>query len=111
MNTKIELPPEGYAEYLTGEALASMRLLAALRLSASEILFSAFRYYLGRRTIATCAFADDLAAAWEHIDEPQQKMMAEEIAEAIARGRAGDPCDVQSWQRVLSANDLEQPPP
>lgn len=104
MNTEIKLPPEDQAEALTGEALASMRLLAALRLSASEILFSAFRYYLGRRTIATCAFADDVTRAWEYIEEPQRRMMTEEIAKAIEKGLAGDPCDVESWQRVLAAN-------
>jgi hypothetical protein len=81
-----------------------------------ELLVAAFRYYLGRRTIATCFFARNLAEAWIEIEETTRDLIAKELEEAFSRDdkdrakRAvgqrvysltlGDDCDRAAWEEV-----------
>ncbi len=67
----------------------------------SEIVFYAFRYCLGRQTYAVSTCADYLVAHWEELEGGDRKLMVKEIREAIANGRAGATCDVESWESVL----------
>ena len=85
--------------------------------NVSELVFWAFRYFLGRRTIATCAFADSLAAAWPHIEPRTQDAIKRELDDAFRRDddyRAnnsasrhnyplGMNCDRDAWEGVRLA--------
>lgn len=66
-----------------------------------ELIHASFRYYLGRRTIATCAFAKDLASAWDHIGKNTRMMIAEELLRAYKGWRPlGHDCDREMWDLV-----------
>jgi hypothetical protein len=81
-----------------------------------ELVFCTFRYYLGRRTIAACQFARDLAKAWDDIEETTRKLIQKELTDAfedddeyrqrVKRGEAvmclplGDDCDREAWEEV-----------
>lgn len=67
----------------------------------SEIVFYAFRYCLGRRTYAVSTCASYLTARWNELEKHDRDRIVKEINEALAEGRAGDPCDVARWQSVL----------
>lgn len=77
-----------------------------------DLIHSSFRYYLGRRTIATCAFARSLAAAWPLIAKRTREMIARELSQAYADAERypnsqwkplGDDCDRESWDKVREA--------
>lgn len=75
-----------------------------------DLIHSSFRYYLGRRTIATCAFARSLAAAWPLIAKHTREMIARELSQAYAEAERnpewkplGDDCDRESWDKVREA--------
>jgi hypothetical protein len=75
-----------------------------------ELIHSSFRYYLGRRTIATCAFADNLAKAMPLLSENTRGMILRELKKAFEEEARnpdwkplGDECDKQAWQGVLDA--------
>ena len=81
-----------------------------------DLVHSAFRYYLGRRTIATCAFARSLAAAWPLIAKHTREMIARELSQAYADAERypnsqwkplGDDCDRESWDLVRAAFDAK----
>lgn len=72
-----------------------------------ELIHAAFRYYLGRRTISTCAFAQDLAKAWDHIGEATKMMIGNELMQAYEDAEKhpdwnplGDECDREMWDLV-----------
>ena len=75
-----------------------------------ELVHASFRYYLGRRTIATSAFAHNLAAAWPHLSECTRVMIGRELAQAYAEAARhpewrplGDVCDREAWDAVREA--------
>lgn len=80
------------------------------------LLIAATRYFTGRRTISTCAFARELAAAWptipEHTRAVIQRDLEEEFRrddEARSKGQRqiylplGHDCDRESWEKVREA--------
>lgn len=75
-----------------------------------DLIHSSFRYYLGRRTISTCAFARSLAAAWPLIAKHTREMIARELSQAYTQAELhpewkplGDDCDRESWDKVREA--------
>ncbi len=79
-----------------------------------ELFVAAFRYYLGRRTIAVTFFARALAKAWSEIEEGTREIIVRELEEAFKRDdemRAdpicsksyyplGHDCDREAWEEV-----------
>jgi hypothetical protein len=72
-----------------------------------DLIHSSFRYYLGRRTIATCAFARDLAVAWDHLRLTTREMIGRELLKAYEEADKhpewkplGDDCDREAWDLV-----------
>jgi hypothetical protein len=72
-----------------------------------DLIHSSFRYYLGRRTIATCAFAKDLADAWDQLRDTTKKMIGRELLQAYEEAEKypetrplGDTCDREAWDLV-----------
>jgi hypothetical protein len=72
-----------------------------LKHTDETILVFAFRYALGRKSAAPGIVADHLIKRWADLAPHSQAQVKEEIATAISRGDAGDPCDVETWQGVL----------
>ena len=75
-----------------------------------ELIHASFRYYLGRRTIAACSFADKVAKSLPLLSENTREMILKELRQAFeeeAQNPAwkplGDDCDKQAWQGVLDA--------
>ncbi|WP_088255567.1 hypothetical protein [Fimbriiglobus ruber] len=71
----------------------------------SEIVFYAFRYCLGRQTYAVSTCADYLVDRWGELQERDRELIVKEIRKALAEGKAGAACDVESWQSVLRRAD------
>lgn len=78
---------------------------------APHLIHCAFRYYLGRMTIATCQFAHDLAKAWPLLPESTASMIRRELEEHFNRDDEarlngskykplGMDCDRAAWERV-----------
>ncbi len=65
------------------------------------MVLAAFRYCLGRRSYIVSSCVDWLIQWWDHFHENDRKIILEEIREAIAKGNAGDHCDIDSWDKVL----------
>jgi hypothetical protein len=65
------------------------------------ILVFAFRYALGRRSTAPGIVANHLIKQWAKLAPHSRAQVKEEINTAISRGYAGDPCDVETWRKVL----------
>lgn len=65
------------------------------------MLLCAFRYSLGRRTYITSTCVEWLEKWWDCLPEGYQRQVHGDIKDAIKRGRAGDKCDIESWQKVL----------
>ena len=87
------------------------QLLKCFRDTPSMIVFWSFRYFLGRMTIATCMFAEDLAKAWPYLEPNTQSLIMRELEEEFKRdddARAenknykplGHDCDRAAWQKV-----------
>ena len=79
---------------------------------AESLVFFSFRYFLGRRTIATCTFADNLARAYPLLEERWQNLIMKELEEAFEQDKRnealghnvkwlGDECDRDAWEKVL----------
>lgn len=75
-----------------------------------ELIHASFRYYLGRRTIATCDFAAKAAKSLPFLSENTRGMILKELRQAFEedarnpeRKPLGDDCDKQAWQKVLYA--------
>lgn len=89
-------------------------LLSHFSDTPSDLIFWSFRYFLGRRTIATCAFAENLAKGWPHLEERVRTLIKRELEEAFRSDdecRAtnsnyrslGDDCDRRAWEKVREA--------
>jgi len=74
----------------SGKEVESNVLLAELNLSASELLFSSFLYYLGSNPISTQAFIESLCSAQDWIEEPQKTRIVEVIKSAISSDHLTD---------------------
>jgi hypothetical protein len=67
------------------------------------LLFSAFRYALGRRTYVVGAICEIIRANWDHMPESRKAMFKKEIREAISTDCAGSKTiDVPEWERILT---------
>ena len=86
---------------------------------SSELVFWSFRYFLGRRTAATCHFAQCLARAWPTLNPSDRKMIAAELKEAFRLDdenpdqkreyrNLGDSCDRENWELVRKAYQLDK---
>jgi hypothetical protein len=84
------------------------------RFESEGLLIAAFRYYMGRRTISACHFAEHLAMAWPELPLSVQSIIRSElgeelIADTAARLRGdrvlplGHNCDREAWEKVLEA--------
>jgi hypothetical protein len=69
----------------------------------SFFIIAAFRYALGRRTYATSIVGEKLIEAAPELGPSDKALIVHEIDKAIERNCAGDPCDVEEWQRVKAA--------
>ena len=49
----------------------------------NEVVFAAFRYYMGRRTISTHSFIDGLEKCFPNIEEGYQTLILKELKEAV----------------------------
>ena len=93
-------------------------LLNCFRDTPDDLIFWAFRYFLGRMTIHACAFADDLTRAWPHLDtrikalirreleeafQKDDKMRADEEVKLCAYYPLGADCDREAWEKVRRA--------
>lgn len=111
---------------MTVKAVGCNALVSCFSGGASELVFLSFRYFMGRMTIATCCFADELAKAWPLLDKRTQTLIREELDKAFAKDdeMRADPvcsshyyplgmdCDRAHWEKVRSAytaNDQAQP--
>jgi hypothetical protein len=80
-----------------------MNILQYFHDTPDELVFWSFRYFLGRKTIRSCTFAEDLAKALPHMDKRVVHMIREELEEAFARKNVGMACDRSAWERVRQA--------
>jgi len=68
-----------------------------------ELMLCAFRYALGRQSYIVGTVADHLRENWDDINPAWQKLIIEEIKDAINRGMAGMQMDVETWQMLVEA--------
>lgn len=101
----------------TDKAVVCDALVSCFSGGASELVFWSFRYFMGRTTIATCCFADELARAWPLLDERTQNLIRKELDEAFSKDdeMRADPvcsshyyplgmdCDRTHWEKVRAA--------
>mgnify|MGYP001225345786 FL=1 len=88
--------------------------------SLDDIIFWAFRYFIGRQTIATCCFAEDLARAYPLLSDKIKNLIKRELEEEFRRDDKereaaakenkkprwlplGADCDRESWEYVRRA--------
>lgn len=94
--------------------------IAAMFGGESELAFWSFRYFLGRMTIQTCHFAEQLAKVWTQIDERHRCLIREELEHAFVKDDEarnanskwlplGMDCDREAWEKVRSAYSNEHP--
>ena len=83
-------------------------------MSDSDWVIVAFRYFVGRMTIAACSFAEDLARAWDSLPAGTQSIIQSELEDKFRRddeARAShDPylplgmdIDRRAWELVRKA--------
>ena len=83
-------------------------------MSDSDWVIVAFRYFVGRMTISACAFASDLAHAWDSLPAGTQSIIQRELEDKFRRddeARASyDPylplgmdMDREAWELVRKA--------
>lgn len=63
------------------------------------ILLFAFRYALGRHTMARSIIVDELKANWEYLSEQDKTTIKEEISDHCC---LSDTCDIQIWNQILN---------
>lgn len=94
-----------------------MALLDCFQDSPDDLVFWAFRYFMGRMTIHTCCFAEELARAWKHLDARIKALIRKELDEAFRKDDAmradeqcstsyyplGMDCDRAAWELVREA--------
>ena len=66
-----------------------------------NILIFAFRYALGRMSMAPLTVIEELKKHWGKIPPTAQKQIKTDITSAIEGGRAGMDCDVKTWSDFL----------
>ena len=87
---------------------------------APYLIHCAFRYNLGRMTIASSMFAGDLAKAWPMLPEGTANMIRRELEDAFKsddearlRGAGHNPlgmdCDRDAWEKVRQAYSANAP--
>lgn len=80
-----------------------------------ELILCSFRYYVGRRTAATCDFARRLAVAWPELPHHIKVLIRRELEDAFRRASCtsgglyplGDSCDVEAWEKVRAAYKMD----
>jgi len=65
------------------------------------ILFYAFRYALGRKSISVSFVSGVLRKYWKELKLTTRATIKEEIQQAIKENRAGDECDRTEWELLL----------
>jgi len=83
----------------------------------SDLVFWSFRYFLGRRTIATVGFARDLAKIYPLLDGNIKALIRKELEQAYEEEQRnpnykplGDACDREAWGKVRKAYQIEPHP-
>lgn len=88
------------------------RILAVCEIfdrAPDDLVFWAFRYFMGRMTIANVCFAKDLARAWDLLWERTRAQIEKELEEAFEEDdaseggeyrRLGMDCDRAAWELV-----------
>lgn len=116
MSTPTDSPLNAPAE-APDKGVVCDALVSCFSGGASELVFWSFRYFMGRMTIATCCFADELARAWPLLDERTQNLIRKELDEAFSKDdeMRADPvcsshyyplgmdCDRTHWEKVRAA--------
>lgn len=101
-------------KHSAAERARVIKLLCCFENEPDDFIFWSFRYFLGRMTIATCAFAQDLAKAWEYLNDRTKEQIKKELEQAFERddemradekcsGRyypLGMDCDRKAWELV-----------
>lgn len=81
-----------------------------------DLVFWSYRYFMGRMTISTCAFANELATAWPLLGLRQKDIIKKELEQEFERDDKarkdkkkkagfcmyplGQDCDRAAWQLV-----------
>ena len=83
-------------------------------MSDSDWVIVAFRYFVGRMTISACAFASDLAHAWDSLPAGTRSIIQSELEDEFRRDDAaranqsphrplGMDMDREAWELVRKA--------
>ena len=83
-------------------------------MSDSDWVIVAFRYFVGRMTIAACAFASDLARAWDSLPAGTRSIIQSQLEDEFRRDDAaranqsphlplGMDMDREAWELVRKA--------
>lgn len=70
------------------------------------IMFSAFRYALGRQTYVVSEVVEYLLNHWETLEQKYRVLVIKEIYESIENGDAGMEIDIRQWCRLLIDHEL-----
>lgn len=76
--------------------------------TAQSWLLCTFRYALGRRTYISSECQEWLEEYWDILPVGYQEQVHRDIRHAIECNMAGDPCDVESWKKVLKLKIKEE---
>jgi len=71
------------------------------------LIFTGFRYCLGRRTYIVSWFVEVAIKYASYIDNKNKKLMIKEIKEAIEDNQAGQECDVTDWITLMNIIERE----
>ena len=66
-----------------------------------NIVFYAFRYALGRKTVAVGSVVDYLLENWDSLSPAIRGLIQAEIETAIDKGEAGMEMDIKEWSKLL----------
>ena len=66
-----------------------------------DCLIFAFRYALGRQSMAPLTIVEAIEAAWPELELNNKRIFIREIRHAIEFGNAGMDCDIKLWKRIL----------
>lgn len=80
-----------------------------LPLADEHVLRFAMRYALGRMTAAPEIVVVKIEELWSRLRPHTQAQMKREITEHINLKIAGDPCDEETWRRVLRLPNATNP--
>lgn len=74
----------------------------------ATLLLHSFRYSLGRKTVAVIDCVGTLKKYWKVLPVFLQEQIQRDIKSAIAVGCAGNKCDVDRWQQIMSLKINEE---